>query len=343
MHPLTSFLLLAKGLANRAANRAAQHHCSAQCLHTVTMASRGKGRRRREAMQLRASKGLLKRGKAGVSSKLPPPPNKADGAQLVPNSLRALMALRAGQPAPGKGRRRLQTQKELKADRKSSMKSATNLNSKEDAEPDASSAPRSRNKFAASNSLERQKQSDQPSSEAMADTLDNETSTAAATCQDVLVPSAPLTARQLAQRERVKAKRRKQKGRGKATPNAAEDVRVSDGSSSDEDAIARRVMTDRHKPAFGEQATAPLQALLKSKHWHEGANSRHQALFAKQMQQASMRLMPQQAAEHEALRSDVIEAYRKAKRKAANHPDKKQSATRASLKALVAEHEANAS
>jgi hypothetical protein len=38
---------------------------------------------------------------AGVSSKLPPPPNKADGAQLVPNSLRALMALRAGQPAPG--------------------------------------------------------------------------------------------------------------------------------------------------------------------------------------------------------------------------------------------------
>jgi hypothetical protein len=106
------------------------------------------------------------------------------------------------------------------------MKSATNLNSKEDAEPDASSAPRSRNKFAASNSLERQKQSDQPSSEAMADTLDNETSTAAATCQDVLVPSAPLTARQLAQRERVKAKRRKQKGRGKATPNAAEDVRT---------------------------------------------------------------------------------------------------------------------
>lgn len=34
-----------------------------------------------------------------------------------------------------------------------------------------------------------------------------------------------------------------------------------ESSSSDEDAVARRVMVDRHKPAFGEQAAAPFQVL----------------------------------------------------------------------------------
>jgi len=37
---------------------------------------------------------------------------------------------------------------------------------------------------------------------------------------------------------------------------------ADEASSSDEDAVARRVMTDRHRPAFGEQAAAPLQVPL---------------------------------------------------------------------------------
>lgn len=124
------------------------------------MASRGKGRRRREAISLRASKGLLKRGKvcsilqhsmsllmdemepvrlcscmrwhavsmhapfgvqyrafiacaqSGMANTLPPPPNAKDGEQLVPRSLKTIMALRNKQSGTG-----LQTLKQPQDDR----------------------------------------------------------------------------------------------------------------------------------------------------------------------------------------------------------------------------------
>lgn len=60
-----------------------------------------------------------------------------------------------------------------------------------------------------------------------------------------------------------------------------------------------------HDNQLGRILAIGAQAVLKRKHWDEGANSRHQALFAQQMQQASMRLTPSQAEAHEALRTDV--------------------------------------
>lgn len=316
------------------------------------MASRGKGRRRREAMELRASKGLLKRGKAGVASKLPPPPNKSDGEQLVPSSLRALMALRAGAPAPGKGRR-YPANVEDKPRAGSTLKAKGGMSGASPAvhyvKPDTIVLPKSRNKFSTLEGHVREQQHDDKPSTTSDASSKPEAPMVRAGVQEAVIPPASPTARQLARRERVKAKRRKQKGRGKAATTAAdpdnttEPRDTSEVSSSDEDAVARRVMVDRHKPAFGEQAAAPLQAVLKRKHWDEGANSRHQALFAQQMQQASMRLTHSQVATHEALRSDVIEAYRKAKRQGLDgrsrtgRPGKEMPATRASLKALVAE------
>jgi len=65
-----------------------------------------------------------------------------------------------------------------------------------------------------------------------------------------------LTARQQARRERVKAKRRKQKGRGRVASTCGGAALDSDGS---EDELAKRLLKDRHKPKFGEQAMAPLQ------------------------------------------------------------------------------------
>ena len=42
-------------------------------------------------------------------------------------------------------------------------------------------------------------------------------------------------------------------------------------SDDDEDAVAREVMLDRHKPRFGEQALAPIKVSLGFRVWGVGA------------------------------------------------------------------------
>lgn len=75
--------------------------------------------------------------------------------------------------------------------------------------------PKSRNKFAAAKGLVQEPHNGDTTAVASAAVSQPEASRTIG--QSVVVPPAPPTARQLARRERVKAKRRKQKGRGTAT------------------------------------------------------------------------------------------------------------------------------
>jgi hypothetical protein len=111
------------------------------------------------------------------------------------------------------------------------------------------------------------------------------------------------------------------------------------GASDDEDALERKLMADRNKPKFGEQAMAPLQTSLKRKHWDGGANARHSALFQQQMRLAAARQQPD-----EAMRDQVIKAYRQQKRSAADGRKGGVApvATRASLAALTSKHASGA-